>query len=168
MLFDKEVKIVTGKAPAATGRVALNAEVAEVYRVISDPTTMIRFAEEAYAAHWLDGATEAVVGARFRGLNRNGRRHWQVICRITELEPGRRCTHEVSTTFNVPISRWRYEIEPTEDGCVLTESNWILAPLWFIPIAMMITGVFNRPGLNRTHIATTLDRLKAHVEAGRA
>lgn len=166
MLFDKEVRILIGREPAATGRVTVNAAAADVYRVISDPATMIRFAEEAYAVRWLDGATEAAVGARFRGLNRNGRRRWQAICRITELEPGRRCTHEVSTTSNVPISRWRYEVEPAGDGCVVTESNWILAPLWFIPVAIMITGVVNRPGLNRANIATTLHRLKAHVEAG--
>jgi hypothetical protein len=40
-------------------------------------------------------------------------------------------------------------------------------PLWFIPLAIMITGVPNRIGANNANIATTLDRLKEHVEAGR-
>ncbi|HWE90530.1 MAG TPA: SRPBCC family protein [Pseudonocardiaceae bacterium] len=159
--------LITRDKPIATGRVTISAAPAEVYSLISDPPTMIQFAEEAYRATWLAGATEAAVGAQFRGFNRNGRRRWVTTCEITELEPERRFAYEVNTPFNVPISRWQYDIEPADQGCVVTESNWLRVPLWFIPLAIMITGVPNRIGANNAHIATTLDRLKEHVEAGR-
>ncbi|GAU65831.1 hypothetical protein SSP35_02_01980 [Streptomyces sp. NBRC 110611] len=155
--------------PAATGTVAIRATPAQAYAVISDPTAMVRFAEEAYRARWLDGATRAAVGARFQGWNRNGRRRWATRCRITDADPARRFAYEVTATpLAVPISRWQYDITPTEEGCTVTETNWMRVPLWFIPVAVLITGVRDRMGANGTYISTTLDRLKAHLEAAPA
>ncbi|POM27291.1 Polyketide cyclase / dehydrase and lipid transport [Actinomadura rubteroloni] len=158
------------KKPIAVGRVAIDAPAADVYRIISDPPVMITFAEEAYRAHWLDGATGAAVGARFRGHNRKGRRRWYTNCTITEAVRDRRFAYRVDTAFRLPISRWEYDIAPTKDGrgCVVTETNWLRAPLWFIPIAILITGTINRPGANERHIATTLERIKRHLEAPQA
>jgi hypothetical protein len=152
--------------PAATGTVTVRADPEAAYRVVSDPPAMVGFAEEAYRAHWLGGATAPAVGARFRGHNRNGARRWFTDCRITDADPGRRFGYEVAATpLSIPISRWQYDIEPTEDGCAITETNWLRVPLWFIPLAVTITGVLNRPGINQDHIGTTLDRLKAHLES---
>ncbi len=69
--------------PAATGTVAGRATPADAYRVVSDPPVVIRLAEEAHRAHWLDGATAPAVGARFRGHHRNGLRRWVTTCRIS-------------------------------------------------------------------------------------
>lgn len=154
--------------PIATGRVTINATPAEVYRHVSDPTVMVEFAEEVYRVRWVGGATEAAVGARFKGANRNGWRRWVTTCRVTEAKPGERFAYEVSTPFKVPISRWEYDIRPEGDGCSVTESSWLRVPLWFIPFAIMITGEPDRAGVNRSNIATTLGRLKEHLESGRA
>jgi hypothetical protein len=152
--------------PAATGTVTIRATSAEVYAVISDPSAMVRFTEEAYRARWLDGATRAAVGARFQGWNRNGLRRWPTRCHVTDAEPALRFAYEVTATpLDVPISRWQYDIAPTEEGCAVTETNWMRVPLWFVPAAVLITGVLDRVGANGAHISTTLDRLKAHLEA---
>lgn len=154
--------------PAATGTVTVKADPADAYRVISDPPVMVRFGEEAHRAHWLGGATTAAVGARFRGHNRNGFRRWFTDCRVTDADPGRRFAYEVRTPFGVPISRWQYDIAPTDEGCSVTETNWLRVPLWFIPFAVLITGVPDRVGTNRANIGTTLQRLKDHLESAAA
>jgi uncharacterized protein YndB with AHSA1/START domain len=151
--------------PIATGRVSIKASPDKVYELISDPTVMVTFAEEVFQARWIGGATKAAVGAKFKGSNRNGWRRWVTTCTITEAEPGHRFVYEVSTPFKVPISRWVYELRRTEDGCTVTESSWLRVPPWFIPIAIFITGEPDRPGVNNANIATTLQRLKEHVEA---
>lgn len=38
-------------------------------------------------------------------------------------------------------------------------------PLWFVPLAILITDVFDRSGVNNTNIGTTLQRLKRHLES---
>ncbi len=150
---------------AAKGAVTIRATPAEVYRIISDPTVMTGFAEEAYRARWLDGATAPAVGARFRGYNRKGLRRWVTMCRVTDADLDRCFAYEVATIpLRVPISRWQYDIAPTADGCVVTETNWLRVPLWFIPFAITVTGTVDRMGANNAHIVTTLDRLKAHLE----
>ncbi|MFG2290549.1 SRPBCC family protein [Streptomyces sp. NPDC048595] len=151
--------------PAASGTVTVEATPAEAYRVVSDPLVMVRLGEEAHRARWLGGATAPAVGARFRGHNRNGSRRWYTDCRITDAEPGRRFAYEVTAPLGIPISRWQYDIAPAAQGCTVTETNWLRVPLWFIPIAVLVTGVSDRIGANDTHIGSTLQRLKRHLES---
>ncbi|MFC6882997.1 MULTISPECIES: SRPBCC family protein [Actinomadura] len=150
-----------------SGTITIDVDPDRAYGVLCDPPRMAEFAEETVAADWLGGATRAAVGARFRGANRHGRRLWYTRCRVTDADPDRRrFAYEVATPFKVPICRWQYEVEDAPDGgCVVTETCWIRAPVWFIPFAILITGVLDRPGANKAHIATTLARLKAHLEA---
>jgi hypothetical protein len=153
---------------AATGTVTIRATPTEAYRIISDPPVMIRFAEEAHRARWLGGAKAPAVGARFHGYNRNGFRRWVTTCRVTDADPDERFAYEVAAPLRIPISRWQYDIEPTAEGCTVTETNWLRVPLWFIPFAMLITGVVDRIGTNDAHITTTLQRLKTHLETAPA
>ncbi|MGH3762257.1 SRPBCC family protein [Actinophytocola sp.] len=155
---------MTTSEPLATGEVRIDASPAEVYRLVSDPTVMVDFAEEVYRVRRRGGAGPATVGARFTGTNRNGWRRWTTTCRVTEAEPGRRFAYEVDTPFKVPISRWEYDLRPDGAGCRVTETSWLRVPRWFVPIAIWITGEPDRAAANTANIATTLGRLKAHVE----
>ena len=149
----------------ARGTVTIDAPADEVFAVVADPVAMAGLAAELQSVRWLDGAAEAALGARFEGLNRHGRRSWRTVCEVVELRPGRSFGYDVATGFGVPISRWRYDVEPAGDGtCVVTETNWARIPVWFVPLALAVTGTINRPALNRANIATTLDRLKARME----
>ncbi|MGK5530608.1 SRPBCC family protein [Streptomyces sp. URMC 129] len=154
------------KSPVAIGQVTVHATPAEAYRVVSDPLLMVTFAEEAVEARWLRGATHAAVGARFRGVNRNGRRRWSTTCTITDATRNRRFAFDVHA-FRIPVSRWQYDIDPGPDGtgCTITETNWIRLPVWFAPLTRLLTGVSDRAGANNAHIEATLDRLKAHLES---
>lgn len=156
---------LTYTEPLSTGEVTIDAPADEVYRIVSDPVAMAEFAEEFYKARWIRGATETAVGNWFSGTNRNGVRRWVTHAEIVEAEPGRRFAYRVRTPFYVPISRWEYEITPEVGGCRVTVTNWLLVPGWFVPIAIFITGQPDRVATNTCNIATTLTRLKNHVES---
>ncbi len=156
---------LTYTEPIARGEVTIDALPEEVYRYISDPVVMAGFAEEFYKARWIRGATEAAVGKWFSGTNRNGWRRWVTHAEITEAELGRRFVYRVRTPFFVPISRWEHEIRPEGAGCRVTVTNWLRVPRWFVPFAILITGEPDRAGTNSANIATTLGRLKAHIES---
>jgi hypothetical protein len=150
----------------ASGTVTIEASATEVFEVVSDPVIVAGLAEEAVAVGWLAGATQAALGARFKGFNRNGWRRWRTICHIV-FEEGRRFAYDVNApVMKLPISRWQYETEPAGDGtCTVTETSWARVPLWFVPAAMLITGVFDRPACNTANITTTLGRLKTYIES---
>ena len=155
---------LTYAEPLASGEVTIDVPPSAVYRLVSDPVVMADFAEEFYKARWIRGATGAAVGNWFSGANRNGWRRWWTHAQIVEAEPDRRFAYQVRTPFFVPISRWEYEITPADAGCRVTVKNWVRMPGWFVPFAIFITGEPDRAG---TNIATTLGRLKAHVESQR-
>lgn len=80
-----------------------------------------RFSSELEQVEWLGGATEAAVGAEFRGTNRNdalGR--WQVTCRVSEVDPERAFEWEVWGDGG-RISRWRFTLEPVDGGTLVRQ-----------------------------------------------
>ncbi|RZQ65151.1 SRPBCC family protein [Amycolatopsis suaedae] len=149
--------------PNATGTVTVLAEADTVYALVSDPGVLAELSEEYAGFSWLNGATEATVGARFRGRNQRGVRRWSTVSTVTETVPGRLFAFDV-TFLGLPISRWRYDLEPAEDGCVVTESTWDRRPAWLRLPTGLATGVMNRAEQNTANIAATLRRLKARAE----
>jgi hypothetical protein len=138
-----------------------------VWELVADLPRMGEWSNENEGGTWLDGATGPQVGAKFRGENRNGFRRWKTLVTVTESEPGRRFGFDV-TSLGLPISTWSYTIEPTEHGCVVTESWTDRRPGFFKPIARLATGVADRTEHTRTGMAYTLERLAgaAEQEAG--
>jgi hypothetical protein len=150
--------------PDATGQIAVNATPARVYALVSDPGALAEAATE-YAGHrWLGGATAPAVGARYRGANRRGGRKWSTTVTITAAEEGRRFAFSVALG-PIPVSRWEYVIEPSGEGCVVTESAWDRRPRWFAPLTVPATGVKDRAVTNRANIEQTLARVKELAEA---
>lgn len=146
----------------ATGTITVNATPESVYALVSDPAALASLAEE-YAGHrWLDGASAPVVGARFRSSNRRGFRRWSMLSTITDASVDR-FAFEV-TSFGLPVARWQCDIEPTGEGCVVTESTWDRRPTWWRYPTSLAIGVWQRDSQNRANIETTLTRLKVHAE----
>ena len=92
-----------------------------VWALVADLSRMPEWSPENERLEWLGGATGAVVGARFRGTNRNGSRSWKGVGEITALEPGRMLGFTVSAG-PFKISDWSYSIESTDGGCRVTET----------------------------------------------
>lgn len=153
--------------PSASAHTEVHASPDAVYALVSDMPEMARLAEEIDHVSWLGGATQAAVGVRFRGHNKKTWRRWSTTSKVTDADPGRRFAFEVSSVAGIPVARWQYDIEPTENGCRVAEHTWDRRPAWFRPLANMISGVKNRAEHNRRNMERTLSRLKAAAEAAR-
>ena len=94
-----------------------------VYDLITDVSRMGEWSPECYRCEWLDGATEAAAGVRFRGYNRRGALRWQRTAIVDVADRGRKFAF---TTINDRAdrqeTRWEYTMEPSPTGTLLTES----------------------------------------------
>ena len=151
--------------------ISLSTEVAAdpltVWAMVTDLPRMGEYSPENTGGRWVDGATGPALGARFRGVNRNGDREWWTRVRVVACEPGRRFAFDVRTPFGVRVSRWAYEITPTATGCRLTE-HWYRVGSWFVRrfLGPKVTGRADRPGFNAESIEHTLAKVKASIESG--
>ncbi len=152
-------------APDAHGSVTITADPAAVYALITDLATMASLAEETDTMQWRKG-NAAAPGAVFTGNNRNGSRTWTTKCTVTAADPGRAFAFDVHSAGIIPIAHWRYDIESTDGGCMVTEATWDRRPRWILKPAAMSTGISDRTGANTEHIKLTLQRLKERAEAG--
>lgn len=137
-----------------------------VWALLSDVTQIGRFSPETFEAEWLDGATGPAVGARFRGhvkRNERGPTYWTT-CEVTACEPGRAFGFDVKTGGRTANS-WRYDLEPAGDGTDVTES-FQLADKLGLRVYWKLLG-WARGKTNHNNMQTTLERMKAAVEAGR-
>lgn len=137
-----------------------------VYALVADLPGMGRWSTENRGGKWLGGATEARVGARFRGHNRHGIAFWTTTCRILTADPGREIAWEVSAG-GLPVSTWRYRFEPTSDGGThvveSTQDRRGRLLTWSSPWTI---GVADRAKRNRDTMLATLARLKTAAESG--
>ncbi|KAB2343286.1 SRPBCC family protein [Actinomadura rudentiformis] len=131
-----------------------------VYAIVSDLPGLPAWAAETTKVRWARGATRPEPGARFLGSNRNGFFRWVTVSEIEVAEPGRRLTWRV-----LGAARWEYRIEPTPDGCRVTESWWDLRGFLLKRIlAPVLSGVGDRVSHNRANMTRTLERLKNAAE----
>ncbi|HVC68915.1 MAG TPA: SRPBCC family protein [Acidimicrobiales bacterium] len=135
-----------------------------LWAMVSDVTRMGEWSPESEGATWLGGADGPQPGAKFRGLNRNGKKKWETESTVVEAEPGRLFAFRV-TAAGFKVAEWRYSFEPTDSGCRVTES-WIdqrgrIAKALGKPVS----GVSDRATHNRAGMEHTLDRLKAEAES---
>lgn len=153
-----------GVEPAISLSVDVAAPPMAVWELVSDLPGMGRFSPENAGGRWIDGVGPQV-GARFRGVNRNGRRQWETNAVVVECEPGRLFTFDVWARIGVRVSRWSYVITPTPHGCTLTE-NWYRVGSAFVRrfLGPRVTGRADRPGYNVTSIEHTLAAVKAAAE----
>jgi uncharacterized protein YndB with AHSA1/START domain len=136
----------------------------QVYDLIADVARVGEFSPEATGAR---GASAAPTqGEKFWGFNKRGPWRWFTRCTVREAHRGRRFSFDVDFP-PMPVSRWTYDIEPTDTGCRVTET-WndrregpIAAPITWIG-GIIIPGP--RADHNQRNIETTLQRLKAAAE----
>jgi hypothetical protein len=152
-------------APSATGQITIAAAAEKVYALVSDLPGMASHAEETVRCRWLDGASGPAVGARVQGRNSRSRlRKWSTISTVTDADLGKRFAFEV-TYVGLPIARWQYDIAPTDGGCIVTETTWDRRGSVMKFAGSLVTGVWDRAGVNARNIATTLGRIKLAAES---
>lgn len=142
----------------------MSAPADEIWALVSDVTNTGRFSPETFEAEWLDGATGAAVGVRFRGhVRRNGRGpvYWTT-CSIVACEPGREFAFTVGEGSKA-LNMWRYRFEPSGDGTDVTES-FELKDIAALRLYWKLFGRW-RGRTNHDGMRETLERVKAVVEA---
>ena len=132
-----------------------------VYGVVSDVTRMGEWSPETIKCEWLDGATGPVVGARFKGRNKDGVMTWSTKPKVVVADAGREFAFEVHDVL------WTYRFEPESDGTKLTESFEMLEdlPWYFAFLDRYVRRIKDRRADLERDIGQTLDRIKTAVEA---
>ena len=134
-----------------------------VYDLVADITNMGRWSPETYRAEWVDGATKAVPGAKFKGWNKQKilglPAKWSTTSVVRQAHRGVAFSFDTSTSG----ARWTYRFEPTDTGCRVTESREMVQ----VPLASRIMDLFI--GSTRDRQVTegmqeTLQRLKVAAE----
>ncbi len=137
-----------------------------VYDLIADIARMGEWSPECYRCEWLDGATAAAVGARFRGYNRLGRYRWERTAIITAAEPGRELAFvTVDDRTGREETRWLYTMEPSPSGTLLSESFQFL---WCSTLDRVMELLLPRGRQVERGMKETLRRLKLAAEAHQA
>lgn len=135
-----------------------------VWALVSDLPRMGRFSPESTGGRWVRGGGP-VVGSVFRGTNAQGRRTWSTRSTVVEADAGRRFAFEVSSV-GLPVARWSYEVQPTADGCRVTETWQDRRGALVARAGVLLTGIADRTAFTAQSIARTLQQVKAHAEVG--
>lgn len=96
--------------------VVVDAPPEQVFAVLTDVTRIAEWSHECHGAEWLDGATQAELGATFRGTNQVNRFGWSRTCTITTFEPGRAFGYRTSGGVPPDSTAWSFELEPEGTG----------------------------------------------------
>jgi hypothetical protein len=136
-----------------------------VYDLLADITRMGEWSPECYRGAWLDGATAAEVGTRFRGYNRLGPYRWERTAVITAADRGRKFSF---TTLDDRTGReqteWQYVFEPLSSGTRVTESFQFL---WCPALDRVLEAFVPRGRQVNRGIKETLRRVKQTAESTR-
>ena len=134
-----------------------------VWTAIADVTRMGEWSPECHTCEWQGDATGPAVGARFVGHNRNGEHEWTTEAEITACVPGERFAFD-GVFGDLRFSHWAYVIEPTDEGCRVTEVWDDGRPDNIVEATSKISGVANRADHNAKGMEATLAGLAAAVE----
>lgn len=151
-----------------TSSIEIAAPRAAVYALVADVTRTGEWSPECVRCRWLDGATAANAGVRYRGASRNGWRRWSTTSTIRVARPGAELVWDV-TYLGRPVARWAYQLSELEGGgTLLTESVEDRRERWLQIVSPWITGARDRAARNADTIDTSLHRIKALAEASAA
>ena len=149
-----------------TAQIHIEASAESVYDLVADITNMGRWSPECYRTAWVDGATAAAPGVRFKGWNRvkvlGVPARWSTTSTIRQADRGR------AFSFDTGLSgaRWTYRFEATEDrgGCTVVETREDLDPKSFVKrVSKPLEGI--RGAQLQEGMQVTLARLKVAAEA---
>ena len=144
-----------------TRHIAASPEV--IWNLITDLKRMGDWSPENNGGSWAGGATEASVGAIFKGKNSNGWRRWRTRVDVIECEAPHRFVFRL---LGGPLGScdWVYDIKPTENGCQVTESWMDDRKFLLTYVGGKLSGVKDRAIHNRQTMEATLEALAETAE----
>lgn len=150
----------------ASESITVHATPEAVYEAVADVSRMPSWSPELRSVRVpYDGPLK--FGDVFSGVNAKGIQVWRTTSKVTKSEAPRAFEIEV-TGLGLPVSIWRYEIEPGNGGSRLTVT-WIDNRAGFRGRVMRVmgfaaTGVWNRDNHNANGMRLTLEALKKELE----
>ena len=88
---------------------------------------MGEWSHECRRVEWLDGATTAAPGVRFRGTNKAGLWTWSRVNEMVVVDAPQTFAWRTVPSRRFPdSSEWRIELEPVEGGTRITQSYEVL------------------------------------------
>ena len=97
--------------PCVEAEIFVEAPSTHVWELVTDIVRMGQWSPEYEGGTWCDGATDAAVGARFRGRNKRSDREWETISTVIDAEPGRSFGWAVGDPNNAAAT-WRFDLTP--------------------------------------------------------
>jgi uncharacterized protein YndB with AHSA1/START domain len=136
-----------------------------VWAIVGDPTRTGEWSHECRRLEWVDGATAAVPGARFRGRNRRGRSSWSRLNEVQAVEPGRSITwRTIPGRLYRDSTIWRIEVEPVDGGTRIVQSYDIVM---LGPVMDRLLAIVAKPHRDR-RAALTADLVRIGEVAARS
>ncbi|KAA1249368.1 SRPBCC family protein [Mycobacterium simiae] len=149
-------------ARSGRGSIDIAAPPEIVYDLVADITRMGEWSPECYRCEWLDGAGAAVPGARYRGYNRLGWLRWERTVVINAADRGREFAFTtLSDDAGRQETRWRYTMEPSSSGTLLTETFQFV---WCSVTNRLAEAIIPRGRQVNRGIEKTLWRIKQAAE----
>lgn len=149
-----------------TSTIEIAAPPEKVWSMVSDLPRMGEWSPENVGGKWQGGATAAAPGARFKGTNKQGWHRWSGGVIINEVEAPKRLSFTVKIG-GLNGATWGYDIEPTADGCRVTES-WTDTrnPIFKVGlVTKLATGIADRTAYAQELMDTTLANIKKAAES---
>jgi uncharacterized protein YndB with AHSA1/START domain len=144
----------------------VNASPEQVWGLVTDLPRMGEWSPENNGGSWQHGANVAAFGAKFKGLNSNGKKRWSTIAKVTALDAPRSFAFDV-TAVGVKIATWRYDIAASAGGGSTVSETWTDNRGWFAKkLGGQASGVADREAHNRAGMERTLEAMAAAAEAG--
>ncbi len=137
---------------------------AAVWEVASDVTRVGEWSHECSSAVWLDGATEARPGARFRGRNHSGVFRWGRVCEVVSADPWELTWRTVPSRLYPDTSTWTLRLHETPNGGTRIEQSFEAAGP---KILVRLYGIAIAAHRDRTEALTADLRRLGTVAAGR-
>ena len=112
-----------------------------VWAMLADVTRMAEWSPECIRCQWLDGATGAAVGVRFRGWNRLpfvGT--WTSTNTIVRCVPGAELAWVVGKDPLDPNTCWEYVLTPAGSGTEVVERYEMRREPWIVRIYYRLVG----------------------------
>jgi hypothetical protein len=106
--------------------VTVDADIDAVWEIVRDVTRVGEWSHECVGAEWLDGASTAVAGARFRGRNRAGLFRWGRVCEVVSADPYELVWITVPTALYPDSSEWRIALTEVDAGTRISQQFRVL------------------------------------------
>lgn len=115
-------------------RMYIDADADRLYDLVSEVARTPEWSPEVIASAWLDGATSAAVGARFKATNRRRWLTWSNYPVVDAADRGREFAFTRTERGGGAI-RWSYRLEPSGSGTSVVLAYRVLRP---VPVGLHV------------------------------